>query len=415
MHIAFISVLTVISFFVVAQPCTTSNATGCSCPDGRDTCALLPDLTISWDAIINYKSGPNEYAQTGNGANNGRLRITGSTPNIGYGSFTVRGSNYFLCGTDTIFNSNRNPNCSGGGNPTNLLVQRVYKKEGNTMTYEDRWAGGQTFHPTHGHNHVDDWVTFTLRVEDPNNPDTLSWEIIGDGAKIGFCLMDYGSCSTYSGHCRDIQKYNQGSVLTNTNFPNYGLGGGQYNCSPVEQGISSGFTDIYDEDLDGMWVDIPAGICNGTYWVVAEVDPLNHFSESNENNNWTAIPITLTQQTPVGNPIAAITSSGKNYLCNNDSVTLTANVASSYLWSNGATTRSIVVASAGNYSVEVSSTCGSAVSQVVSITKNELSFATVKGDTSCQSRPMILTAQGNAVTEWYDAAISGNLIYTGAT
>src|SRR5690606_21638713 len=194
-------------------PCTTTNASGCLCADGRDTCVLLPDLTISWFAIVNYMNGPNEYSQSGNGTNDGRLRITGSTPNVGLGSFTVRGSNYFLCGTDTIFDSNRTPSCPDGSNPTNLLVQRVYKKMGNTMTYEDRWAGGQTFHPTHGHNHVDDWVVFTLREEDPNNPDTLSWTIVGEGAKIGFCLMDYGSCSYYNGHCRTVQKYNQGTVL----------------------------------------------------------------------------------------------------------------------------------------------------------------------------------------------------------
>ena len=42
-----------------------------------------------------------------------------------------------------------------------------------------------------------------------------------------------------------------------SDFPNYGLGGGSYGCSPVSQGISSGYSDIYGEYLDGMWLDIP--------------------------------------------------------------------------------------------------------------------------------------------------------------
>ena len=421
MRFTAILILSLFAFVAKSQPCTTTNATGCSCADGRDTCLLLPDLTISWDAILTYMSGPNEYPQTnagtsqqGQGSDNGRLRLTGSTPNIGYGSFTVRGSNYFLCGSDTIVDPNRNPTCSSGNSPTNLLVQRIYKKMGNTMTYEDHWAGGQTFHPTHGHNHVDDWVSFTLRIEDPNNPDTLSWQIIGDGAKIGFCLMDYGSCSNYNGHCRDVQKYNQGNILTNSNFPNYGLGGGQYNCSPVEQGISSGWTDIYSEALDGMWINIPPGICNGNYWIVAQVDPLNNFKESDESNNWTAVPFTLTRQSAPGNTTATVSINGNRYLCNSESVTLTSNLASSYLWSNGATTREITVTDGGNYYVQTTSTCGTATSTPIEIIKTETAFSEVIADTSCQAKVLTLTAHGSGTTEWYDEELNGNLLDTGA-
>ena len=106
-------------------------------------------------------------------------------------------------------------------------------------------------------------------IEDTNDPNPLNWPIVGDGAKVGFCLMDYGTCTYYNGHCRDSAN----NVWLNNNFPNWGLGGGQYNCSPVEQGISVGHTDIYSENLDGMWIDIPPGTCNGDYYIVIEVDP----------------------------------------------------------------------------------------------------------------------------------------------
>ena len=48
---------------VAGAQCTTTNATSCQCPPGQGTeCDLLPDVTTSWYAAINYLSGPNEEA-----------------------------------------------------------------------------------------------------------------------------------------------------------------------------------------------------------------------------------------------------------------------------------------------------------------------------------------------------------------
>lgn len=83
-------------FQEINAQCTTTNATSCVCADGSLNCLLLPDITASWKGIAN--GGWTEYPQTGAGTNyngqgpdDGRLRVTGSTPNIGHGSFTVRG------------------------------------------------------------------------------------------------------------------------------------------------------------------------------------------------------------------------------------------------------------------------------------------------------------------------------------
>jgi hypothetical protein len=155
----------------LSAQCTTTNATGCVCAqNGQTDCDLLPDLQASWKSILDN----DEYPQTGAGTNytnqgpdDGRLRVTVSSPNIGYGSFTVRGTDWYICGTDT-FQSGTNPgNCPNGTPPKNLIQQRVYHKNGNSMTYTDRWAGSMTYHPTHGHNHVDDWSYYTLRIKDP--------------------------------------------------------------------------------------------------------------------------------------------------------------------------------------------------------------------------------------------------------
>jgi len=50
-------------------------------------------------------------------------------------------------------------------------------------------------------------------------------------------------------------------------------------------------------------------------------------------------------------PVAQITASGNTTICSGDVVTLTATGGNTYLWSNGATTSSITVGSAGNYYV----------------------------------------------------------------
>ncbi len=383
----------------------TLQSNSCVCKDGSTDCALLPDLNLSWFALDTYMSGPTEYSQSGNGANNGRLRITGSTPNIGHGSFTVLGSNSFVCGTDTL--TGDPGTCPDGNPPRQLIVQRVYYKNANgTMTYSDRWAGAMTYHPTHGHNHVDDWVAFTLRIEDPNEPDPRNWPIIGNGAKIGFCLMDYGTCSYYNGHCRDNNTmHNEGNVLLNGDFPNYGLGGGNYGCSPTIQGISSGYTDIYSENLDGMWIDIPPGTCNGDYWIVGVVDPNDNFLEEDETNNWTAIPFTLTQQTE-GAFEATISHGNQLTICEGDSLQLTATSGLSYTWSNGATTQSIYAKDAGIYTVTVTSICGTDETEPVSVEVLTRPENPVTEDQAiCGGETLNLTSTGTEV-HWFDESMA---------
>ena len=103
--------LILITFFIMTfgwSQCNVHDATDCECmEEGETDCDLLPDIQASWYGILNYSGGPSEYPQTGAGENNGRLRISVSTPNTGYGPLTVRGVDdngfaYFLCDNDTI-------------------------------------------------------------------------------------------------------------------------------------------------------------------------------------------------------------------------------------------------------------------------------------------------------------------------
>jgi hypothetical protein len=365
------------NFNLIAQ-CTIYDATDCQCANPNETdCDLLPDIQVSWFGLENVTNGPTEYSQTGEGENNGRLRISVSTPNVGHGPLTVRGAGpdgyrTFICSyqdgiTDTISiydpYSEEEFYCSDGSHPEQILWQRIYHRNSDgSMSHYDRQAGSMTYHPTHGHNHTNDWGVFTLRIKDENEPDPRNWPIVSDGAKLGFCLMDYGTCSPdntidaysnddYTGHCRDDNtQYQQGEVLYNVDFPNFGLGGGNYGCSEVVQGISSGWLDLYGEWLEEQWINLDPNICNGEYWIVGIADPNNYFLEENSDNNYSAIPFNLALQ---NNGTSSIDIQGSIEICEGESVELTANYGNSYLWSNGETTQSISVSEQGSYSVTV--------------------------------------------------------------
>jgi subtilisin-like proprotein convertase family protein len=380
----FLAVLAELSAF--AQ-CTTTNASGCQCETpGSTNCDLLPDIIAARPPLlVSGSSGIIEYSQSGNGSNNGRLRISVSTPNIGHGPLEIRTTNIYICGTDTLTGTPPSTCPNTGLPPRQLIKQRVYHKNGNTMTYYDRDAGSMTFHPTHGHMHVDNWGVFTLRTQ-TSDPNPLNWPIVGNGAKLAFCLMDYGSCSTYPGHCVD----SLGNTLLNGNFPNYGLGGGSYNCSQTVQGISSGYTDIYYQSLDGMYITIPPGTCNGPYQIVVELDPFNYFLEEREDNNVIVVPYTLTQQS--GGIAPTITPSGSTTICSGGTVTLTSSAATSYLWSNGATTQSIQVSQSGSYSVTANPGSNCPVSsQPVNVTAYQIPVeATVSDSSICSGESVNL-------------------------
>ncbi len=113
----------------------------------------------------------------------------------------------------------------------------------------------------------------------------------------------------------------------------------------------------------------------------------------------TVIPVTVN---PL--PTATITASGNTTFCQGDSVILTSSIGSSYLWSNGLTTRSITVKNTGSYSVKVTNANNcSKTSATTSITVNPLPTATITASgnsTFCQGDSVILTSSIGSSYLW---------------
>ena len=59
------------------------------------------------------------------------------------------------------------------------------------------------------------------------------------------------------------------------------------------QGISVGWSDVYDASLDGQTLPLPGSIGDGDYCLRLRADPRNLFRESDETDNASAVPVRL--------------------------------------------------------------------------------------------------------------------------
>ena len=100
---------------------------------------------------------------------------------------------------------------------------------------------------------------------------------------------------------------------------------------------------------------------------------------------------------------AVITPAGPVTIIQGDSITFSANTASAWLWSNNATTQSIVVSNSGIYTVSILSAngCQSLTSVQVNLVTSQQLLSATGPTTFCQGNNVILQsffAQGN---QWY--------------
>jgi large repetitive protein len=128
-------------------------------------------------------------------------------------------------------------------------------------------------------------------------------------------------------------------------------------------------------------------------------------------NTATSAPVAVTVNPYATTP--TITASGPTSFCEGGSVTLTSSEASSYLWSTGATTRSITVDASGSYSVTVDPNGCSATSEPAVVTVNAppaTPAVTASGPTTfCEGGSVTLTAPDGFTYLWSNGATTQSI------
>ena len=144
------------------------------------------------------------------------------------------------------------------------VVQRILREDGE---YSEESIGEFIFHSGHNHWHLDSFSVYELWTLQPNG--TLD-QVVATSGKVSYCL-------------RDIRRNWEADRIDRAGFTS---------CSPVHQGLSVGWTDVYQYYLAGQSIDI-TGLADGTYALMSTADPYNLIRESDETNNGIVIYLEL--------------------------------------------------------------------------------------------------------------------------
>jgi hypothetical protein len=152
----------------------------------------------------------------------------------------------------------------GAVNPdgTQQVYQQIQLQGGGSTS---RLAGSFSYHPQHEHIHFDGFAAYRLRQVGPDNS---VGAVAAEGDKISFCLLDVDHFAPQ--------------------LPNSPILGTHITCGQ-DQGISVGWADVYEQDLDDQWIDV-TGVPDGHYWLEVVADPENRLVESDETNNSIRVP-----------------------------------------------------------------------------------------------------------------------------
>ena len=125
-------------------------------------------------------------------------------------------------------------------------------------------AGCMLFHPGHDHWHVDATAAYRLTPSGSAEP-------LAERAKVSFCLRDSDRLRAGEG---DRKRYGE--------------------CArDRRQGISVGWTDLYDNTLEGQTLRLPPDLGDGDYCLRLRADPFDLFRESDEQDNESAVVVRL--------------------------------------------------------------------------------------------------------------------------
>lgn len=149
---------------------------------------------------------------------------------------------------------------------------------------EQRQIGGFSWHEEHRHFHFEEFARYELRALLRNGRvDYSSSGLLGVSEKVSFCFID-------SQRVRDDA------------FP----APFYQTCTPTVQGISAGWTDIYDASLPGQQLPI-GSLTDGRYALVIRSDYANRIHETNDSDNVVEVTIELS------NGLSNVAILGRNY------------------------------------------------------------------------------------------------------
>lgn len=148
------------------------------------------------------------------------------------------------------------------------VFQRITHPDG---TIRNKLVGNFYWHVPHNHYHYSDFVDYVFERSDlalenptPNTPGTQQ--------KTSFCLRDNRLLAPDLPHANPTKLF---SI-----------------CNNIRQGISVGWTDVYESTLPDQYIDVhdlPAG----TYRLSFVVDPRQRFAELHKDNNISTVFVDL--------------------------------------------------------------------------------------------------------------------------
>jgi gliding motility-associated-like protein len=216
------------------------------------------------------------------------------------------------------------------------------------------------------------------------------------------------------------------TLCSNTDAVTITISGGALNSTPtatpgticaganvqlhaIASGGSGSYTYAWTSTPVGFTSSIADPIANPTVSTIYKVTVFDGF---NTVNPQVTVTVNVLPATPT------ITAGGPTTFCAGGNVTLTSSAGTSYLWSNGATTQSINVSSAGSYTVQVTnaSGCQSAASAATVVTVNAIPVTptiTAGGPTTfCAGGSVTLTSSAGTSYLWSNGATTQSINVT---
>jgi hypothetical protein len=185
-------------------------------------------------------------------------------------SIERRGGTRLLRLANLVWNSGHGPlELSGWLNPETGKTQVTQRLFAPDESVQERVVGEFIFHITHAHWHVEDFARYELWALDSRG---LPARMVATGTKLSYCLIDTDRVD-----------------ITNPFYPS----SRQYmGCGRTVQGMSPGWGDQYDADLDGQAIDV-SDLPDGVYALRSTANAGQWLIETDYTNNTATIYIAL--------------------------------------------------------------------------------------------------------------------------